>query len=82
MKEHADENTQSSISKILNTDQKVGYLINERFINIPAKISVPLLSSLHDEIERIKKKEKSYCFDYYIMICKTSRPKDNSGNRY
>lgn len=79
MKEHADKNTQNSISKILTSHQKIGFLINERFINIPAKISVPLLNSLYEEIERIKKKNKSYDFDFYIMICKTTRPKENSG---
>lgn len=80
MKEHADEITQNSIKKILSTHKKIGFLINERFINIPAKISVPLLNSLYEEIERMKKKNNSYDFDYYIMICKTTRPKENSSN--
>lgn len=80
MKEHTDENIQNNIKKILSTDQKIGFLINERFINIPAKISVPLLNSMYEEVERIKKKDNSYDFDYYIMICKTTRPKENSGN--
>lgn len=80
MKEHADKKTQDDVKKILSMDQNIGFLINERFINIPAKISVPLLNSLYEEVERIKKKEKSYNFEYYIMICKTTRPKENSGD--
>lgn len=80
MKEHADETIQNHIKKILNTHKKIGFLINERFINIPAKISVPLLNSLYEEVQRIKKKDDSYDFDYYIMICKTTRPKENSGS--
>lgn len=82
MKEHADKDTQEGINKIINSNRSLGFLINERFINIPAKISVPLLNSLHDEIERITKKDNSYAFDYYIMICKTTRPKENSGNTF
>lgn len=79
MKEHADKDTQNRITTILSSHKKIGFLINERFINIPAKISVPLLNSLYEEIQRITKKNKSYDFDFYIMICKTTRPKENSG---
>lgn len=82
MKEHADSDTQASIKKLLNMYQKIGFLINERFINIPAKISVPLLNSLYEEVERMSKKNPFYAFEYYIMICKTTRPKENSGNLY
>lgn len=76
-KQHTNENIQKKIQTILNSSQKVGFLINERFINIPAKISIPLLNSLHEEVERLKKKDNSYIFDYYIMICKTIRPKED-----
>ncbi|KAJ8917672.1 hypothetical protein NQ315_005119 [Exocentrus adspersus] len=73
---HASSETKDSIKKLLN-DSKLGFIINERFVNIPAKISAPMLSSLSDEIERIRKKDPSYNFDYYIMISKTCRPKEN-----
>lgn len=57
----------------------LGFLLNERFVNIPAKISVVMLNSLYDELERIKKKDKSYEFEYFVLICKTSKPKGETG---
>lgn len=75
---HADSVTTENIKKLLN-ESKLGFLINERFVNIPAKISSVMLNSLDDEVERMKKKDSSYNFDYYIMISKTCRPKENKG---
>lgn len=51
--------------------------MNERFVNIPAKIADPLLTSLQGEIHKISKKDPSYNFDYLIMICKTHKQKGN-----
>jgi hypothetical protein len=45
--EHATDYTNTLIRSILADDTKsLGLLINERIINIPAQISVPLLESL------------------------------------
>ncbi|KAJ8968057.1 hypothetical protein NQ314_002496 [Rhamnusium bicolor] len=74
---HADSVTQDGIKKILSQSKRLGFLVNERFVNIPAKISVVMLNSIYEEIERMKKKDGSYNFEYYIMICKTCRPKEN-----
>jgi len=52
---------------------QVGYLINERFINIPAQISLPSFESLWKECERAKKKQMKYDFSHYLMVCKTYR---------
>jgi len=72
---HASVEIQEGIKKIIQDTSKFGFLINERFVNIPAKISAVMLNSLYDELERIKKKDKSYDFEYFALICKTSRPK-------
>lgn len=80
-KEHATNEVQAEINKILSSS-KLGLLINERFINIPPKISDPLLTSLNDELHRIKKKDPSYDFDYLIMVCKKYKPKGNNGKFY
>lgn len=77
-KKHADVQSQKQIERILNST-KLGLLINERFVNIPAKISDPLLSSLMTEIDRMQKKDPSYAFQYFIMICKLHKPKDGKG---
>lgn len=74
--EHAKD-SQQELKQILQPGRKLGLLINERFLNIPAKISSVMLSSLYDELQKIKKKDKSYEFDYFILIAKTSKPKGN-----
>ncbi|KAJ8963534.1 hypothetical protein NQ317_015805 [Molorchus minor] len=56
---HADPSIQSSIKNLLSESNKLGFLINERFVNIPAKISAVMLNSLYDEIERMKRKTHS-----------------------
>lgn len=78
-KEHADEEIQPDINKVLTSNSRIGLLINERFINIPPKIADPLLTSLDGELERIKKKDASYDFQYLIMVCKIYKPKGNKG---
>lgn len=76
---HADTETQNEIKRILS-GTKIGLLVNERFVNIPAKVSDPLLTSLSAEIERIQKKDVSYAFEYLIMICKLHKSKSDAGN--
>jgi protein BCP1 len=45
--EHATDQTNTLIRSLLSDDsQCIGLLINERIVNIPAQISVPLLESL------------------------------------
>lgn len=79
-KKYADKATQNAIAQILSQSNKLGLLINERLINIPAKISDSMLGSLANEIERIGKRDKSYKFDYFVVICKTWRPKGEPGS--
>lgn len=78
-KEHAEKQIQDDINKILTSSSRIGLLINERFINIPPKIADPLLTSLDGELERMKKKDPSYDFQYFIMVCKIYKPKGNKG---
>jgi protein BCP1 len=75
---HANQETQTSFNQILNNCNRIGFLINERFVNIPSKISFPMLSSLQDEIQRMKKRNDSYNFQYYLMICKIWKPKGHT----
>lgn len=76
----ADRETQDRMDQIINdANKRIGLFVNERFINIPPKIADPLMTSLQTELDRFAKKNESYKFDYYIMICKTykSFTKDN-----
>jgi len=69
--EHGTDKCTALVNKLLSDDSKhLGLIINERFINIPSQISVPLLESLHKEIKKACEKKQAYTFDYYIFICK------------
>ncbi|CAG2210670.1 BCCIP [Mytilus edulis] len=64
------------LSQILtDADQQVGYLISERYINIPPQISVPMYESLFKEMEKCTRKKMKYEFGHYILISKCYRPK-------
>ena len=69
--EHATDSTNAMIKNVLENDSApLGLLINERFVNIPAQISVPLLENLISEMRRAVNKNMPYHFSYYILICK------------
>lgn len=60
-------------SALNDDDSKTGFLINERFVNIPAQISVPLLESLHKEIERASEKKDKFKFTHHVLLIKFYR---------
>lgn len=60
-------------------DRATGFLINERFINIPTQICVPLLENLIKEIKRAADKKMPYNFDYVVMIVKIQRVEGKNG---
>jgi len=65
------------VTDLLN--KNVGFLINERFINIPAQITVPLWETLQTEMKKAKDRNLPFEFGHYIMICKLYKTKtDNS----
>ncbi len=69
------------LQKILETSGgSVGYLMNERFINIPPQIAVPSFQSLWNEVERANKKKMNYKFAFYILISKTFNMKMAKGS--
>ncbi|KAL0811418.1 hypothetical protein ABMA28_009821 [Loxostege sticticalis] len=70
--ENANDKTKALVKKILSDDaSQVGLVINERILNIPAAISVPLFSSLQSELEKAVRKNMPYTFQYLIWISKT-----------
>ncbi|XP_014281755.1 protein BCCIP homolog [Halyomorpha halys] len=69
--EHGTDRCSTMIRTLLSDSSKpLGLVINERFVNIPAQISVPLLDSLCKEIKKACEKKMAYDFTYYIFICK------------
>ncbi|XP_060066691.1 BRCA2 and CDKN1A-interacting protein-like [Ylistrum balloti] len=58
-----------------DSDQHVGLLLSERYLNIPPQISVPMYDSLIKDIEKCQRKQMKYTFARYVMISKTYRMK-------
>ncbi|KAK2145481.1 hypothetical protein LSH36_678g01046 [Paralvinella palmiformis] len=62
------------LATLLGTEKNaVGVIINERFINIPAQISLPSFQSLWKEVERAKLKKMNYNFSHYVIVSKACR---------
>ncbi|KAL6427410.1 hypothetical protein ACFW04_008741 [Cataglyphis niger] len=75
--EHATDAANTMIKNVLENDAaQLGLLINERFINIPAKISVPLFENLISEVKRATSRNMPFNFSYYILICKLYKSED------
>lgn len=55
-------------------NKRIGFLINERFINLPDQIAMPFHNSLYKECEDAIKQDHSLDFDYLMIIAKTMRP--------
>lgn len=80
--DHASDETNRMIDHILeNNDVTLGLIINQRFVNIPAQISVPLLEHLSSEIKRANDKGKPFAFTHYILICKFYKTNEIFGKR-
>jgi protein BCP1 len=74
VQEFGTDATIKLVRDILGNDSKpVALLINERFINIPAQIAIPMLENLQKEIKRADDKKMPYNFGYYLMVVKFYR---------
>ncbi|KAJ2157139.1 Mss4p nuclear export [Coemansia sp. RSA 552] len=56
------------LQKILDSSQ-VGFLLNERVVNVPPDIVVPMLRMLQEETQRATAAGEPFDFDYYLVIC-------------
>uniref|UniRef100_A0A1L8DC46 Protein BCCIP homolog n=1 Tax=Nyssomyia neivai TaxID=330878 RepID=A0A1L8DC46_9DIPT len=74
IRNHLVEKAQTAAGRLKeifdDTDHHVGFLVNERFINIPPMISIPLLDSLQKEINRAVGKNMPFTFEYFLMVIK------------
>lgn len=82
--ERAEKSSTDATLKLLrdiltNENRTTGFLINERYINIPSQISVPMLENLCKEIKRAADKNMPYNFAYLVMILKFHRKEAKKG---
>nr|CAG4646525.1 EOG090X0C3Y [Macrothrix elegans] len=83
LKKYFVEKAKTLSDVISNEANQIGFLLNERFINIPPHVSAPLLENLSKEIDEAKKSGKPFDFTHFIMISKLHEPtrKDGEGKK-
>lgn len=60
-------------------DEPVGFLVNERYLNIVPKIATSSFPALKQDLERACRKKMNFAFKHFLMLCKTYRCKQVSG---
>merc|ERR1719391_539117 len=60
---------------LTDKEKHIGWLLNERFVNIPAQISLPLYDSLRDEMHSACAKGQKFKFDYFLLLSKALKVK-------
>merc|ERR1719295_707438 len=60
---------------LTDKEKHTGWLLNERFVNIPAQISLPLYDSLRDEMHSACAKGQKFKFDYFLLMSKAHKAK-------
>merc|ERR1711872_63689 len=60
---------------LTDKEKHTGWLLNERFVNIPAQISLPLYDSLRDEMHSACAKGQKFKFDYFLLMSKALKIK-------
>ncbi|KAH0955664.1 hypothetical protein HN011_001350 [Eciton burchellii] len=76
---HATDSTNAMIKNLLENDAaRLGLIINERFINLSAKISLPLIENLIFDIELANDNKMPFNFSHYLLICKLHKSKDKA----
>ncbi|XP_033246124.1 protein BCCIP homolog [Drosophila miranda] len=80
-KSHASETALEQLSYLLDNEEQphLGFLINERFINIPAQICVPLFENLKMEIDHAKTKQMKFNFGTLLLLVKFFRKQAKKG---
>lgn len=64
-----------------NPSNCIGFLLNERYVNIPPQIAVPLMESLVKEVDRANKKKMPFQFTHYMMMLKFYKIPDISNKK-
>lgn len=72
--EGGDKEVAAKLKEILEDEpHPTGFIINERFINIPAQIAIPMLENLQKEVRKAAEKKRPFQFDKYLMVIKFHR---------
>ncbi|KAI9246132.1 p21-C-terminal region-binding protein-domain-containing protein [Sporodiniella umbellata] len=58
------------VDSILNREQ-VGWVVSERFVNMPVEIMPPMYAMLQEETKKAVEQSEPYKFEWYMFISKT-----------
>ncbi|XP_058044306.1 BRCA2 and CDKN1A-interacting protein isoform X2 [Ahaetulla prasina] len=81
--ENCEQNVVEQLDKLLSdTTKPVGFLLSERFINVPPQIALPMHQQLQKEIAEAQRTNKpcGKCY-FYLLISKTYTTKKNAKKR-
>ncbi|KAI8636527.1 p21-C-terminal region-binding protein-domain-containing protein [Parasitella parasitica] len=59
------------ILSLASADMHVGWVVSERFINMPVEIMAPMYTMLQEELKNAVKEQEAYVFEWYMFISKT-----------
>jgi protein BCP1 len=55
------------------SEHHLGYLVNERLINMPVQTAPPMYTMLQEEIQWALEDKEPYNFEYFFLVSKTYR---------
>ncbi|CAO3700643.1 unnamed protein product [Rhizopus stolonifer] len=65
-----NEKLYQAVESILSS-QRVGWIVSERFVNMPVEIMPPMYAMLQEETKKAIEQNEPYSFDWYMFISKT-----------
>ncbi|KAI8063354.1 p21-C-terminal region-binding protein-domain-containing protein [Gilbertella persicaria] len=69
-----NESLSKAVKDILSLesgDKHVGWVVSERFINMPVEIMAPMYTMLQEELKKAVEEKEPYVFEWYMFISKT-----------
>ncbi|KAL0075942.1 p21-C-terminal region-binding protein-domain-containing protein [Phycomyces blakesleeanus] len=77
-----EEKVHKAVTDILSlkksSGNSVGWIVSERFINMPVEIMPPMYSMLQQELKQAVEKKEPYDFEWYMIISKTYKEVSSS----
>ncbi|ORZ08143.1 p21-C-terminal region-binding protein-domain-containing protein [Absidia repens] len=65
-----DEALHKAVTKIFSLNDPVGWIVSERFINMPVEVMPPMYNLLQQEMKNAVDNNEAYTFEWYMFIIK------------
>lgn len=67
LKSHTNQENESKLDSYLS---KCSYIVNERFLNIPPGISIPMFESLLDDVQKLSEDSANKKSEYWLFLAR------------